>query len=1406
MSLSCSPSSVAINAPTECTASLISSIAPTGTVSFTTSSSNGGAVTPSSSSCTLSGGACSVTFKGSLDHAGAVTVTATYPGDSNNLGSSNTFSLSISKSPTNTDVSCVPSLLNPTNSTTCTAAVSSSFDLPGYDGPYAAAYDPENGYVYVANEGNGYAQGWGDTVSVIDGASGTLVTTVFAGYAPDGVAYDSKNGLIYVSDGGSGSGDTVALINGSTNTFVQYVTVGNAPYGIAYDSANGYVYVANYWDDTVSVINGNVSLGFIPLLCGGFERAGPTGCGPSGVAYDSKNGYIYVANQRAYPGTISVIDGSNNSLIATIDWYGASFDSTNAITVDPDNGFIYAVSAADSSIYVISPASTSDNTIIQYVPTGLTGGEYYDGIAFDSNNGNIYAASQYGYVAVIDGRTNAQTGEVEAALGAAGTAIDNSNGYIFVANWLNNTVTMIEPAASAQGETITFSQSGGTGSVSFGSTTCALSSEGACSVSVTALTIGSVTIEASYAGDSNYGPSSGTFSLTIASKTSTSVVCTPSPVNSGIATLCKATVTGMSPTGTVSWSTSGQGVFSTDSCTLSASGSCSVSYTPSSSTSPVTITGAYNGDANNFASSGTFSLKVNPTTTTTTTTTSGSGSCGCSDEKSFTDPAVSNPSDNPAVGTYPSPDKTTSASITSISGSLYLAVTKGSNTIISPQLNPVAWGWSPNGRYFVLAIHPSSWDSNNVQMYVYDLDGSTPSIPTVQETMFLGTVAEGSAGNTASYGTVSWSWGFSPNSALFALFYDDVNYANVQVYLWVASSGQPLVTTSAPTTPLPVIQFSPCSDLFMVSDQTASFGPNLGTVNFWETWTASSVYELVNIVSTPFSASTGMDASGNHIVELQGMSLSSFASPQCTHGTTTTTTTTTTTSSSSESGTIPTKVTVTCDDSTLDQDSNTFCTATVTETSGDGSYPPGTIDWYATDGEIGDSCILASGSCSVMYTASGSSPQVTITANYNATKDSNYENSQGTFQITVNLPNSSHTVITCTLNSDNTFTCAATVTGNNPSVPPSGDVTWYTDPEGQGDFSQNPCVLSPDTPPDGSAFCPVIFTPSVTGDITITGDYSGDSKNSASSGSTPIYAIAVTTTESSNSLTPTDTYISCEPAEPDSSTTCTVTVTGNNPTGDITFDWAVTIEGLPIILPTCSADSPCTFTIPDVGSTSSTITANYEGDSNNAPSGYYTTIIVFGSTSTESSGETTSSESGNTCDSDSSDCNMDVTSDPAYVLVTDLSSGWQAGCNATGGLVDTIPGATVVNTLSSALPPCSGGTEKITIPSPIANQYNFQIFSVGSSSSFTITFTLTNSLGDVLGTATYSGSVSQDAPLSTGLVVGSVGSLWISSGVGSAVPEFPQFDGLGVFVIFGVLSLLLVLLRTIGKAKSRLQS
>ncbi len=113
------------------------------------------------------------------------------------------------------------------------------------------------------------------------------------------------------------------------------------------------------------------------------------------------------------------------------------------------------------------------------------------------------------------------------------------------------------------------------------------------------------------------GATTFTANYVVVVPTSTSVSCSPLSVSVGSPSTCTATVTGNSPTGTVTFSTStgDTSQFSSTTCSLS-SGSCQVTYTPSSSTSPVAITGSYGGDSNNVPSSGTFLLTIGIVITT----------------------------------------------------------------------------------------------------------------------------------------------------------------------------------------------------------------------------------------------------------------------------------------------------------------------------------------------------------------------------------------------------------------------------------------------------------------------------------------------------------------------------------------------------------------------------------------------------------------------------------------------------------------------------------------------------------------------------------------------------------------------------------------------------------------------
>ncbi len=112
--------------------------------------------------------------------------------------------------------------------------------------------------------------------------------------------------------------------------------------------------------------------------------------------------------------------------------------------------------------------------------------------------------------------------------------------------------------------------------------------------------------------------------------TNTSVNCTPSPVQVGVATTCTATVadtgngTPSTPSGTVNWSSNGSGSLNSANCTLSGSGnsaSCSVTYTPSAVGSGThVITASYSGDAAHATSSGSFNLTVSTQATRPTST------------------------------------------------------------------------------------------------------------------------------------------------------------------------------------------------------------------------------------------------------------------------------------------------------------------------------------------------------------------------------------------------------------------------------------------------------------------------------------------------------------------------------------------------------------------------------------------------------------------------------------------------------------------------------------------------------------------------------------------------------------------------------------------------------------------
>ncbi|MGH9920247.1 MAG: YncE family protein, partial [Nitrososphaerales archaeon] len=71
--------------------------------------------------------------------------------------------------------------------------------------------------------------------SVADVSSGIIRV----GATPFGIAYDSTNGDLYVANFGS---NTVSVINGKTESLISTIAVGTQPYFLAFDQDNHDVY------------------------------------------------------------------------------------------------------------------------------------------------------------------------------------------------------------------------------------------------------------------------------------------------------------------------------------------------------------------------------------------------------------------------------------------------------------------------------------------------------------------------------------------------------------------------------------------------------------------------------------------------------------------------------------------------------------------------------------------------------------------------------------------------------------------------------------------------------------------------------------------------------------------------------------------------------------------------------------------------------------------------------------------------------------------------------------------------------------------------------------------------------------------------------------------------------------
>ena len=287
---------------------------------------------------------------GSTQEATSNTATGAVTGQINATDADgDTLTYSVGSGPAQGSVTLDPTTgaftYTPTTAARLSAAVNA---LTLYYGFYSAVTDS-----FTVNVSDGQTTTAGVVTVPIESAVLTPTSPVAVGSSPSGVS--TSNGLTYVTNSGS---NTVSVINSATNTVVSTITVGKTPDAVAISPNGTTAYVANSGANTVSVINAATDTVTATLK---------TGTTPDALVVSPDGTRLYVINAG---GTVTKINTSTNTVTSAIKT-GAN---PQAAIVSADGKTVYVVNTGADTLTAITTATNGTKTItgIGADPTGIT--------------------------------------------------------------------------------------------------------------------------------------------------------------------------------------------------------------------------------------------------------------------------------------------------------------------------------------------------------------------------------------------------------------------------------------------------------------------------------------------------------------------------------------------------------------------------------------------------------------------------------------------------------------------------------------------------------------------------------------------------------------------------------------------------------------------------------------------------------------------------------------------------------------------------------------------------------------------------------------------------------------------------------------------------------------------------
>ena len=301
----------------------------------------------------------------------------------------------------------------------------------------ACSARPKGGAIYVTNEFSG-------DLSVIDGASQTVVKTVQLGKRPRGMALSPDGSTLYVAMTGSPvappgadesklpppdkAADGIGVFDVGSGKLERVIRGVSDPEQLAVDPS-GHIWAGS--EDLGAVIELDAS--------GGRLASVALGGSPEGVAVRPGGGAVYASLED--DNKIAVIDPALGKVIARIDTAGRP----RSIAFSPDGSRAYVADELGAAVTVIDAAANRRLSDIT-----LQGGKDVRpmGVVVSPDGKRVYVTiGRGGAVVAIDAASSAEVGRTAVGQRPWGLAISHDGTRLYSANGPSNDVTVLDAAS-----------------------------------------------------------------------------------------------------------------------------------------------------------------------------------------------------------------------------------------------------------------------------------------------------------------------------------------------------------------------------------------------------------------------------------------------------------------------------------------------------------------------------------------------------------------------------------------------------------------------------------------------------------------------------------------------------------------------------------------------------------------------------------------------------------------------------------------------------------------------------------------------------------------------------------------------------------------------------------------------